>query len=120
MKEILNFSSIVLLFIVIFSCEKDFDNNENLIGSWKILTPDNDTLTFSESYFSRNYFNGLDHSFEYSCNKDSIIIQYTGPNMILVQPTTHHYELKENVLLIDFTNGCYGFNSMRYNLTKIE
>lgn len=40
--------------------------------------------------------------------------------MILIQPSTHHYELKNNELLIDFTNGCYGFESEKYILTKIE
>lgn len=121
MKEILKYLSIAVFFIVLFSCEKDFDTDGRFIGSWKILTPDNDTLTFNdESSFSRKYYDGLDHSFKYSYDKDSITIQYAGPNMILVRPTTHHYEFKNNVLLIDFSNSCYGFDTKIYNLTKIE
>ena len=56
MKEILKYLSVAVFFIILFSCEKDFDTDGRFIGSWKILTPDNDTLTFSdESSFSRKY-----------------------------------------------------------------
>ncbi len=121
MKEILKYLSIVVFCIVVFSCDKDFDTDSRFIGSWKILTPDIDTLTFTdESSFFRKFYDGLDHSFVYSYARDSITIQYAGPNKILVRPTTHHYELKKDKLLIDFTNGCYGFDSKIYNLTKIE
>ena len=121
MKEILKYLSIAFLFIVLFSCKKDFDTDGRFIGSWKIMTPDNDTITFNnESSFSRKYYDGVDHSFKYSYDRDSITVQYTGPNEILVRPTTHHYEFKNNVLLIDFSNGCYGFGTKIYNLTKIE
>ena len=121
MKKILKYLSVAVFCIVLFSCEKHFDTDGRFIGSWKILTPDNDTLTFNdESSFSRKFHDGLDHSFKYSYDKDSITIQYSGPDMILVQPTTHHYEFKNNVLLIDFSKGCYGFDTNIFNLTKIE
>jgi hypothetical protein len=121
MKEILKYLSIVAFLIVLFSCEKDFDSDGRFIGSWKMLTPDTDTLTFKdESSFSRKFYDGLDHSFKYSYDKDSITVQYAGPNKIFVQPSTHHYELKNNVLIVDFTNGCYGFDTKIYNLAKIE
>ena len=121
MKDISRYLSLVVFFIALFSCEKDFYSDGRFIGSWKILTPDSDTLTFNnESSFSRKYYDGLKHSFKYSYDRENITIQYAGPNMILVRPSTHHYEFKNNVLLIDFSNGCYGFDSKIYNLTKIE
>ena len=121
MKRILKYLSVAVLFIALFSCKKDFEIDGRFIGSWKIVAPDNDTLTFNnESSFSRKYYDRIDHSFKYSYDKDSITIQYTGPNKILVRPTTHHYEFKNKVLSIDFSNGCYGFDTKIYTLTKIE
>ncbi len=121
MKEISKYLYAVVFFFVLFSCEKDFYTHGRFIGSWKIMTPDNDTLTFTdESSFSRKYYDGPDHSFKYSYDSDSITIQYNGPNKILVQPTTHHYEFKNNELLIDFRNECYGFDSRIYTLIKID
>jgi hypothetical protein len=121
MNNMLKYLTMVVFFIVLYSCEKDFDTDGRFIGSWEILSPDSDTITFKdESSFSRKFHDGIDHSFNYSYDKDSITIQYAGPNLILVQPTTHHYELKNNVLLVDFSNGCYGFDTKIYNLTKIE
>ena len=110
-----------MCYIVLFSCEKDFDPDGRFVGSWKILTPDIDTLSFTdESSISRRYYDGLDPFFEYSYDRDSITIQYSGPNKILVRPSTHYYEFNNEGLLIDFTNGCYGFDSKIYNLSKIE
>lgn len=121
MKEISKYLFLLMFLIALFLCEKDFDIDGRFVGSWKILIPDNDTITFNnESSFSRKYYDGLDHSFKYSYDRDSITIQYAGPNKILVRPTTHYYEFKNNVLLIDFSNGCYGFDSQIYSLTKIE
>lgn len=121
MKKILKYILISVSFLVIFSCEKDFDSEKKLIGSWKILTPDNDTIVFkNESSFTRKYYDRLGHSFEYNYDNDSITIQYKGPDKILVQPSTHFYKLKNNELLIDFSNGCYGFDKKIYTLTKFE
>lgn len=121
MKKISNYLLVAVLISILISCEKEFKPDGRFIGTWKILTPDNDTLTFkNESLFSRKFYDGIDHSFKFSYDKDSITIQYSGPNMILIQPSTHHYELKNNGLFIDFTNGCYGFESGKYNLIKIE
>ena len=121
MEKILKYILISVSFLVIISCEKDFDPDRRFIGAWKILTPDNDTIIFkSESSFTRKYYDGINHSFEYSYDKDSITIQYKGPNKILVQPSTHFYDLKINELLIDFSNGCYGFSKEKYYLTRLE
>ena len=121
MKNILMYILISVSFLVILSCEKEYNPDGRFIGTWKILTPDNDTIIFkNESSFTRRYYDGIDHSFEYGYDKDSIIIQYKGPDEILVQPSTHFYELKNNELLIDFSNGCYGFNKEIYDLTRLE
>jgi len=121
LKKITNCLLIIVLISVLMSCEKEFEPDGRFIGTWKILTPDNDTLSFkSESSFSRKFYDSMDHSFEYSYDADSITIKYNGTNMILVQPSTHHYEFKNNELLIDFTNGCYGFEFEKYNLTKLK
>jgi hypothetical protein len=112
---------LVVFLLILVSCEKDFGPDNRFIGTWRILTPNNSTLiVFNESSFSGKFYDGIYHSFEYSYDRDSITIQYKGPNKILVQPSTHHYEFKNNKLFIDFTNGCYGFKFELYNLTKIE
>ena len=121
MEKILKYILISVSFWVIISCEKDFDPDGRFIGDWKILTPANDTIFFkNESSFTRKYHDGLYHSFIYSYDQDSITIQYKGPNKILVQPSTHFYDLKNNELLIDFSNGCYGFSKEKYYLTRLN
>ncbi|MGM0409015.1 MAG: hypothetical protein ACQERU_13625 [Bacteroidota bacterium] len=121
MKKALKYLLIAVSFWTIISCEKDFTPDRRFIGSWKILTPDNDTIIFKdESNFTRKYFDGVYHTFDYGYDNDSITIQYTGPNMIGVPPTTHFYELKNYELIIDFSNGCYGFDKQIYTLTKLQ
>lgn len=121
MKKILKYLLIAFSLWIVISCEKDFTPDSRFIGSWKILTPDNDTIVFkNESNFTRKYWDGINHIFDYSYDNDSITIQYAGPNEILVLPSTHYYELKNNELIIDFSNGCYGFDKEIYNLTKLE
>ena len=121
MKIFLKYLLIAVSFVIIISCEKDFTPDSRFIGSWKIMTPDNDTIVFKdESNFTRKYRDEITHSFDYSYDNDSITIQYTGPNMIGVPPTTHFYDFKNNELMIDFSNGCYGFDKEIYNLIKLE
>ena len=121
MKKILKCLLITVSFCIVISCENDSIPNSKFIGSWKILSPINDTIVFkNESIFTRKFPDGIDHSFIYSHDNESITIQYKGPNMIGVQPSTHVYELKNNELTIDFSNGCYGFDREIYHLTKLE
>lgn len=121
MKRILKYLLIAISLWIVISCEKDSSPDGRFIGSWKTLTSDNDTIVFiDESNFTRKYLDGINHSFDYSYDKDSITIQYAGPNEILVPPSTHFYEFKKNELIIDFSNGCYGFDREIYNLTKLE
>jgi hypothetical protein len=121
MKTISNLIIVAFLLSILISCEKESIIAGRFLGDWKITSPDSDILTFkNDSIFLRKSYDGIDNSFKYSFDKDSITIQYSGPNMILIQPSTHHYELNSNVLFIDFTNGCYGFESAKYTLTKID
>ena len=123
MRTISKYLSILAFFVVVLSsgCSKEIDEGGKFIGSWKIVSPDSDTLTFTnESTFTRKYFEVVVHTFSYSYDSDSITIQYTGPNKILVRPSTHHYELKKDALSIDFSNGCYGFDSTIYKLSRIK
>jgi hypothetical protein len=113
----------VLLFIIIImfaSCEKDVEVAASVVGKWKIIVPDSDTLVFSSDSFTRKFYDGLSHSFKYSIKMDEITIQYNGPMYILIQPSTHKFELDNNQLVIDFTNGCYGFQSKKYNLVRVD
>lgn len=115
-------NSIYFLFFVLFlffvSCHKDFETDGRFIGTW-VNRANNDTLTFIDDFcFYKRFYDGLKHSYEYSYDEDSITIQYQGPNMILVQPSTIHYEFNGNKLSIDFSKGYYGFESVIYLLSK--
>lgn len=122
MKNILKCTLLFVSFLVFISCDKDDQPNREFIGDWQIVKPDNDTIVFkNENSFTRLNYDGIAHSFEYSYTKDSITIQYNGPNMILVEPSTHYYELKsDDELLIDFSNGCYGFSKETYHFIRLE
>lgn len=120
-KKILKYLFLAVSFWMVLSCEHNFISNSRLIGSWKILTPDHDTIVFqNDSVFMRRYYDGVNHWFAYSYDQDSITIQYEGPNMILVPPSTHAYEINNNELTIDFTNGCYGFDKRVYTLLRLQ
>ena len=121
MKSILKCLIIIFSVGMLLSCERNSDLDNKFIGTWRISKPDDDTITFIDgSEFKRKYYDNISHSFKYSYNKDSITIQYNGPNMTLVKPTTHYYEIKSDSLKIDFRNGCYGFETEIYSLSRIE
>ena len=100
----------IFLFVAILtfiSCNKNqLYDKEDLIGIWK--SPDSSyKLEFkTDNDFLRNG----DH-YNYWLMPDSIKIQYSGILYILIKPTTHSYNLKRNILTIDFRSGCYGFDS---------
>lgn len=120
-KKILIYLILAVSFSVLISCENKFISNNQFIGSWRILTPDQDTIIFqNDSSFIRRYYDGANHWFAYSYDQDSITVQYQGPNMIYVRPSTHAYEIKNNELTIDFTNGCYGFDKRVYTLIRLQ
>jgi hypothetical protein len=105
---------IVLVFIMISSCEKNskFDKSE-LLGTWA-STDLVDNLDFKSE--NDLYKNG-DH-FNYSLSGDSITIQYNGILYILVKPTTHSFKLHGNELTIDFRPSCYGFRQQEIRFIR--
>lgn len=105
---------IILTTIVISGCKKTSTiDYGQFLGSW-ISTDLVDTLDFSTSHdLSKNRT-----AFDYNISGDSITIQYRGPLMIYVFPTTHFYTLKGNVLTIFISKGCYGFRQQETQFIK--
>ena len=106
-----------LIFIylcLLSSCQKEtLLSDGRFIGSW-ISTELDDTLIFlSDTVFEKpikfTTHVGINHRYIYNYTFNNITIQYLGPHKILVQPSTHHYKLRRNELIINFTNGCYTF-----------
>jgi hypothetical protein len=116
MKRELKYLLIIILFNVLNSCEKD--SNEMIIGTWVSENKADTLYVINNHLFNKELQVGIMHTFEYSLSKDSIIIQYKGPNKIRVIPTTHYYNLNGKELLIDFSNGCYGFNQEKETFFK--
>ena len=121
-KKILNYTlpGIFLFFLAIgLSCEKEKEYPDGrFIGTWVSLDQQVTLIFISDDIFLRSAYDGIKHTFIYSYTNDSITAQYKGPNMILVQPSTHHYELKGNSLRIDYTNGSYGFEKKVLDYSK--
>lgn len=108
-----------LILYVAISCNETEIPDGRFIGKW-ISSERQDTINFeTNSDLYRGYYDGL-HHFDYSYTNDSITIQYSGPNMILVYPTTHKYELHEKRLIINFESHCYGFSPGKDTLIKIN
>jgi len=105
---ILNLGFCALFFLSLMACKKSF--NGQFAGTWFSTDPQ-ETLNFiSDRVFTKRFYDGLDHTFMYWYTSDSVTIQYSGPDKILVKPTTHAYKLQGDELTIDFTSGCYGFD----------
>lgn len=107
---------ITLTIIEVSGCRKN-DDYKNLLGTWvsKDLI---DTLDFtSDTSFNKMYSGSPDY-FKYELSKDSITIQYSGKLFIYVLPTAHHFQLNDQELTIDFSNGCYGFRKQIINFTR--
>jgi hypothetical protein len=119
MKRSIVYLLIPVLFSMFSSCEKESadvlslsekETADAIIGTW-VSEMTGDTLYFISNHLFNKSLNDIKHTFEYSISSDSIIIQYKGPNKIWVLPTTHYFSLVSKQLTIDFSNGCYGFNS---------
>jgi len=110
-----------ILFLQVFiSCNKDSIPDGRFIGTW-ISEDKTDTMFIIDDYtFKKPFYDRLLHSFEYSYTEDSITIQYAGPNMILVRPSTHHYSLTRSTLTIDFSKVNYGFEQVKKEYLKSE
>jgi len=109
-KIIVRVQFTIFAFILLVGCEK-FDGDD-ILGIW-ISTDKTDTLDFVDnSNFYKSAAIWRRESYDYHLDKDSIEIRYSGPNMILIQPTKHVYELDGNTLMLDLRNKfCYGFSS---------
>ena len=113
MVTLIKYISVIAFFFLIISCEKDDTSDNMILGTW-ISEDKIDTLKFlDDQTFKKSY-----HTFLYNRNIRKITIQYSGPNYILVSPSTHNYTLTSDELKIDFTNGCYGFNSEIINFIR--
>jgi hypothetical protein len=88
------------------------------IGVW-ISFDQVDTLDFEtdEDFYKSNIYM-RHHHYKYYYMEDSITINYSGINYINVLPSSHIYEIKDNILTIDFTNGCYGFDRVEKTFSR--
>jgi hypothetical protein len=102
---------IVTFFVALISCEKEKTYPDGrFVGTW-VSVDKKDTLIFiSDDIMMRPATDGIQHTYIYNYTNDSITLQYKGPYLILVEPSTHYYFLGGDNLEIDFTNGGYGFN----------
>ncbi len=118
MKRSLKYLLILTLIGIFSSCKKESDSNPGIIGTW-VSENKADTLYVTDDHvFNKSLHDGIQHTFEYSFNKDSIIIQYKRPNKIMVVATAHYYTLKNQEWMIDFSNGCYGFSPEKETFIK--
>lgn len=100
--------SATMITMLLNSCSKEESLNEEIIGTWVSLDHV-DTLDFiSDEAFTKNFYDGLMHPYTYEINRDSIKIQYNGYNFVLTIPSTHHLDILDDLLSMDFSNGSYG------------
>jgi len=109
------------LFLQVFmSCNKDSLPDGRFIGTW-VSEEKNDTMFIIDDYtFKKPRPDGLLHTYVYSYTEDSITIQYSGPNLVLVRPSTHHYTLTHSTLIIDLYKVNYGFEPVEMEYLKSE
>lgn len=109
-RKVFTIVNVTALFLLMTgACEKNSLPDGRFIGTW-IAADKSDTLYFIDDHtFQQPFYDRLLHTFEYSYTEDSITIQYAGPNMVLVRPSTHHYTLTRSTLIIDLRKVNYGF-----------
>lgn len=101
------------------ACEKNSLPDGRFIGTW-IAADKSDTLYFvDDQTFKSPRADGVLHTFVYSYTEDSIKIQYAGPNMVLVRPSTHHYRLSRSTLIIDLRKVNYGFEPIKKEYARL-
>jgi len=99
--KVLIFVLAVVLLQVTESCKKDSLPDGRFIGTW-VSEDKTDTLYFiNDNTFKMPHYDRILHTYTYTYDKDSITIQYAGPNMILLPPSTHHYTLSHSTFTID-------------------
>jgi hypothetical protein len=116
MKRSQQYLLIMILFNVLNSCEKE--SSDTIVGTWVSVNKADTLYVINNHLFNKSLHDGIRHTFEYSFSRDSIIIQYKGPNKILVIPSAHYYNLDSKELMIDFSNHCYGFEPEKETFLK--
>ena len=111
--------SIAIIVIVLNSCSKEARLKEEIIGTWTSV--DNvDTLDFiSDDIFLKNFPWNMER-YAYDIKRDNITINYSGSLYILTPPTTHHIEIEDNTMSIDFSNGAYGMRKQEILFERIR
>ena len=111
--------SIAIIVIVLNSCSKEARLKEEIIGTWTSV--DNvDTLDFiSDDIFLKNFPWNMER-YAYDIKRDNITINYSGSFYILTPPTTHHLEIEDNTMSIDFSNGAYGMRKQEILFERIR
>ena len=111
--------SIAIIVIVLSSCSKEARLKEEIIGTWTSV--DNvDTLDFiSDDIFLKNFPWNMER-YAYDIKRDNITINYSGSLYILTPPTTHHIEIEDNTMSIDFSNGAYGMRKQEILFERIR
>ena len=91
MKKINKWIIIFLTFVVVYSCSKDDDNdNQSIIGKWIYEEDYSQTFDFQNS--TKVLING--HEFIYEITGDTIEFSYNGPLLIAIIPTKHRFEIQ--------------------------
>ena len=108
----------IILFLQVFiSCHKDSLPDGRFIGTWIAEDKTVTMYLIDDQTFKSPRADGVLHTFDYSYTEDSITIKYSGPNLVLVRPSTHHYTLSDSTLIIDLYKVNYGFepSEMTFN-----
>lgn len=100
-SKVLIFLIAALLLKISESCKKDALPDGRFIGTW-ISEDKADTLYFiNDNTFKTPRLDGVLHTYTYRYDEDSLTMQYSGPNYILLPPKTHHYTLTRSTLILD-------------------
>jgi hypothetical protein len=111
--------SIATIAVLLNSCSKEARLKEEIIGTWTSIDIV-DTLDFiSDEIFLKNFPESMER-YAYDINRDNITINYSGSFYILTPPTTHHIEIEDNTMSIDFSNGAYGMRKQEILFERIK
>jgi hypothetical protein len=116
MKRSLKYLLAIMLLNVLIACEKE--SSDTIVGTWVSVNKIDTLYVIDNHLFNKSLQEGIRHTFEYRFSRDSIIIQYKGPNKIMVIPSAHYYNLDGRELMIDFSNHCYGFEPIKETFLK--
>ncbi len=125
MKKKLILGVVTLLFVPLFFSCKNNDVDVKLLENteWRhdksgrklYFYPDGKTMHvrhITASDITQEYI------YSYTIQDRKITMQFKGPLSVSVDPSTHSIKLKNNELILDFSNGCYGFKKEVYVFKK--